>query len=262
MSANKANTKERQQSSKNPSFYSDTDAEQVREDVAEQLEGEDDAEAPYGRMADGSPITRPRQRDREPQYAADPASATMARSEINNPRPQFVQPGQEPMGRNEIVRRTGELDPLLGMTIEDAAKKIEDERAAFLYWQSGQEDFYIHENMGYDKKTGRDKWVAKPHQVYKLTMAQYQVILDADAEVQDMFLLRNIRDIEFIKQGPNKKINAANNNAYRIRCKLWFRMTDEEINRSHWPDVRDMCDAAQLNMTKVPQSRKGPTIGP
>lgn len=256
MSANNPKSKERKHSSESPTFFADSDApEQIKEEMEN---AEIDPEAPYGRMSDGSPITRPRQR--APQYSADPQSAKGPYSDVHDPPAQFVQPGEEPLPRREQVARTGELDPLQGMTLDDASKKIEDERAAFLYWQSGQKKFYIYEWQSFNKESG-DVWKAKPYEVYRLTTSQYKTILLANAKVQDLFLKRNMRDMDFLKGNPNEQIIEAQTNEMMIKCKLWFRMTEDEFKRSAFADVRDCCDAAQLSQAKVPSYRKVPTTG-
>jgi hypothetical protein len=259
MSSSKSKPTERKHSDESPTFFADADAEQIRTDIEEGNSEDQDPEAPYGRLADGSPITRPRQR--APQYSADPESAKGPYRDAHNPREQFVQPGEEPLSRREQVARTGELDALQGMTLDDASKMIEDERAAFLYWQAGQKKYYIYEWQLYDEKKGEDKWKPKPYEVYRLTTQQYKTILMANAKVQDLFLKRNMRDTDFLKGNPNEQIIEAQTSEMLTKCKLWFRMSEDEFKRSSFQDVRDCCDAAQLAQAKVPSYRKIPTTG-
>jgi hypothetical protein len=257
--SNKHTSKERKHSDDSPTFFAENDpAAQIKEEL-ENAAAEVDEEAPYGRLADGTPITRPRQR--APQFSADPESARGAYGDVHNPPPQFMQPGEEPISRREQVSRTGELDALQGMTLDDASKKIEDERAAFLYWQASQKKYYIYEFQSFDSKKGEDVWKPKPYEVYRLTTQQYKTILLANAKVQDLFLKRNMRDTEFLKGNPNEQIIEAQTEEMLIKCKLWFRMSEEEFKRSAFADIRDCCDAAQLAQAKVPSYRKVPTTG-
>lgn len=252
-SSTSKSSKERKHSDESPTFFADSDPNA-------QISDEVDPEAPYGRLADGSPITRPRQRQRAPQMAADPDQATSPYSHVDEPPQQFVQPGEEPLSRREIVQATGELGALQGMTLEDASKKIEDERAGFLYWQATQKKYYIYEWERFDKQKETDVWNPKPYEVYRLTTAQYKTILLANADVQDLFLARNLREADAMKKGPNRMIIEAQTSELRTKCKLWFRMTDDEFNRSAFQDVRDACDAAQLAQAKVPSYRKARII--
>lgn len=257
MSQSSKQSKERKHSDESPTFYADNDPKQIEKEIQEQQPVDD--EAPYGRLADGSPITR--QRQRAPQFSADPERATGSYSDVHNPEAQFMQPGEEPMPRREQVARTGELDALQGMTLDDASKKIEDERAAFLYWQAGQKKYYIYTWMHFDDKKGEDVWQPQSYEVYRLTTQQYKTILLANAKVQDYFLKRNMRDTDFLKGNPNAAIIESQTEEMLVKCKLWFRMTEDEFRRSAFQDVRDMCDAAQLAQAKVPSYRKVPTIG-
>lgn len=254
--------------------YTNSEEEIVEEKKQPKFQDEPGERLPRSqkRMAEreqGKPLPKSNnnndRRNRLPQES--PVDSNIERySEVDNPSPQLLSPGEEP-SRAEQLFAAGELQGIGRKQLIRAASRMQAYRTAFIEWQAQRDDYKIFQNVGNDPKTGKDQWEPVTYRLHFMTMGQEERLRDMNATLADLQRAQQNNDTSV--SAVNTKIRKVQKAILRFKLRTYFRMyisdkdpedgtidPDDELQRASSVDVRDMIESAEWAFTWVPKSRR------